>query len=423
MTRDDLRLVSGEGVAFSLMVGAGESYLAAFVLALGLGEVASGLISTVPLLAGGVIQLATPAGIRLVGSRRRWSVACAIAQALAFVPLGVGAWLGRIPAVAVFASAALYWAAGMAIGPAWNAWVELLVPRAVRRRYFARRTSAVQLGLLGSLLGAGFVLQRAEGLGAPLLGFVVLFAVAGAARLLSAGLLARTREPEQAPVEEGGLPALPLLRRFPTGAGGRLLVYMLALTGVVMISGPFFSAYYLAELGLSYPRYVVLIGTALAAKVVMLPLLDAPARKFGLVPLLRVAWIGIAAVPLLYLVSRNFWFMAGIQLLSGAAWAAHEYTTFLLLFETIHARRRVAILTAYNLGNAVVTIAGSLLGGTLFDSIEGGSTGYVTLFACSGAGRVACYFLLRLIPPVSAPVRRVAFRAVAVRPTMGAVLR
>jgi hypothetical protein len=53
------------------MVGFGETYPPAFVLAVGLGEIMAGLIASVPLLAGGLMQLASPAGVRILGSHKR----------------------------------------------------------------------------------------------------------------------------------------------------------------------------------------------------------------------------------------------------------------------------------------------------------------------------------------------------------------
>ena len=62
------------------MVGLGETYIPAFVLAAGLGEVAAGLIATLPPLAGAVFQLVTPLAVRHLHSYRRWVVACAALQ-------------------------------------------------------------------------------------------------------------------------------------------------------------------------------------------------------------------------------------------------------------------------------------------------------------------------------------------------------
>ena len=46
--RSDLLASVNDGAAYGGMVGVGETYLPAFVLAVGLGEVAAGLVTTVP---------------------------------------------------------------------------------------------------------------------------------------------------------------------------------------------------------------------------------------------------------------------------------------------------------------------------------------------------------------------------------------
>src|SRR6185312_4097447 len=85
--RKDLRAILADGATFSVMVGIGETYLPAFALAAGLGELAAGLVATVPLLAGGLLQLVSPLAIRRLGSHRRWVVFCTLCQALSFLPL------------------------------------------------------------------------------------------------------------------------------------------------------------------------------------------------------------------------------------------------------------------------------------------------------------------------------------------------
>ena len=93
-SRRDLDCIFREGVSWSVMVGIGETYLAAFALAIGAPEAGAGLVSSLPLLAGGVLQLLTPFGVRRLGSRRRWVVWCAGVQAGTFLPLILFAVLG-----------------------------------------------------------------------------------------------------------------------------------------------------------------------------------------------------------------------------------------------------------------------------------------------------------------------------------------
>lgn len=79
--RKDLKAIVGGDVTFSVMVGAGEAYIPAFVLAAGHREVMAGLVATLPMLVGAMCQLVTPAGVLRMRSNKRWVVACAILQA------------------------------------------------------------------------------------------------------------------------------------------------------------------------------------------------------------------------------------------------------------------------------------------------------------------------------------------------------
>ena len=107
-TRRDLRAITSDGIAQSVMVGLGETWLPAFALALGMGEMVSGLMATVPMLAGSVLQLISPSGVRWCGSLRRWVVLCAVVQAVSFVPLVIAASVGSISVVGLFVVETIY---------------------------------------------------------------------------------------------------------------------------------------------------------------------------------------------------------------------------------------------------------------------------------------------------------------------------
>ena len=118
------------------MVGIGETYLAAFAIAAGFSDFTVGLLVTVPVLGGSLLQLSTSRGVRWLGSYRRWVVAAASLQTMSMCLLMTMALLGRAPLGLVFAAATLYWAGGLAAGPAWNAWVEHLVPNTIRASFW-----------------------------------------------------------------------------------------------------------------------------------------------------------------------------------------------------------------------------------------------------------------------------------------------
>src|SRR5262249_54123491 len=70
--RKNLRNSMSDGAAFSVMVGTGETYFPAFVLAMGMGEIAAGLVASIPILVGAILQMVSPAAVVKLGSNRRW---------------------------------------------------------------------------------------------------------------------------------------------------------------------------------------------------------------------------------------------------------------------------------------------------------------------------------------------------------------
>jgi MFS family permease len=413
--RRDLRAILLDGASFSVMVGSGETYLAPFVLAVGLGEVQAGFIASLPPLAGAILQLASPAAVRRLGSHRRWVVLCALIQAASFLPLIAAALLGRIPAAAAFLIATIYWGAGMSTGPAWNTWVGTLVPRGIRAVYFARRTRVTQAGTVLGLVVGGSLLAAGKAGGWEMRAYAALFALAGACRFLSAAYLASQSEPVPMPSEFRHVPARELLANLRRSHEGKLLGYMLAVQMAVQISAPFFSPYWLKQLHLSYEQYMALVAVSFLSRIAVMPAFGALARRFSARNLLWCGGIAITPMASLWLVSDWFPYLVVVQILAGIAWGAWELATFLLVFETIREEERTSILTTFNLANALAMVAGSLVGGAILHHLGEEKIGYLTIFALSSSVRLLTLPLLRRVPNVRLLARPIATRTVALR--------
>ncbi len=385
--RRNLYTSTGDAVSFSLMVGLGETYIPAFVLALGYGDVAAGLVTTVPLAAGAVLQLISPAGVQRVGSHRRWVVLCAALQAACFLPLCLGAALGQMALAAIFTAATVYWGAGLATGGAWNTWIETIVPGRVRAHYFALRTRLAQLALLIGFVVGGVALHIAAQHGVALQAFAALFSVAALCRLVSALLLNVQSEPVALGDDHRHVGVVQWLRRARHGADGRLLTYLFAVQISAQMAGPYFTPYMLKTLKFSYADYVILIAVAFAAKAVTLPLFGRVAHDRGAFRLL--CWSGVAIVPMstLWTLSTDYRVLIFVQIAAGSSWAAFELASFLLFFEAIPRQERTSVLTTFNLGNSLATAIGSLIGGTILYLGDRSMTAYWTMFILSSIGR------------------------------------
>lgn len=396
--RKNLALSLADASSFSLMVGLGETYLPPYVLALGLGELAAGLIATLPMVAGALLQLVSPYAVRAFRSHRRWVVLCASLQAASFLPIISLAFIRSIPPQFVFLAAAAYWAGGLGTSPAWNTWICNLVPARLRSTFFARRFRFAQAAMfLGFVLG-GITLQLSKGSQFHLMAFGAIFLLAGTCRGCSAICLALHSEPI---VDENRFRHVSTREWFGQlrrGRGGRLLAYLMAVQASVWISGPYFGPFMLKQLQFSYLTFVLLMAGGYVAKIVSLPWLGRIARTHGAHWVLWIGGVGIVPVSGLWLLSNSIGYLLILQILGGVVWAAYELAMSLMFFEAIPQAERTSVLTKFNLANSVATVTGSLIGWSLLMALGVTKESYLVIFVVSSIARGLAVILLSRVP-------------------------
>ncbi|MGI9178599.1 MAG: MFS transporter [Pirellulales bacterium] len=401
--RRDLLVSTIDAMAFSVMVGCGETYLPAFALALGLGPVASGMVASLPILAGAVVQLAAPLAVARIGSNRRWVVACTAVQSLCFIPLVWWAIRGHATLWELLAAAAAYWSAGMASAPAWTAWMATLVPERMRTPYFAHRNRLAQFGVFFGFVVSALVLQWGEWRSALLPAFAIVFALAGLARVFSTISLWACREPQrvtspeivstEAPSPLGRLTtALHDLARSPSST---LVTFLCCFVFGAQFSAPYFTPFMLRELGFSYHAFMLVFATSFLSKALLLPTIGRFASQVGSLRLLWLAALAITPLALLWMPSGHVAYLVCVQVVAGACWAAYELAVTLLFFDAVGERERAGVVTVYNLGIAVATVAGAACGGLLLRSLGETREAYWAVFVASSVVRLAALPLLR----------------------------
>jgi MFS family permease len=404
--RRDLVIGTVDAIAYSVMVGCGEMYLGAFVLALGLGPVVAGLVVSVPLLVGAVVQLAAPLAVRLLGGRRRFVVVCTAIQAAGLVPLAWWAVVGHARPWQLIVAASVYWSAGMASAPAWTSWTATLVPARVRTCYFAQRNRLGQAAVLVAFVAGGLVLRAEAARSMALQGFAVLFLAAATARLVSSLCLWGCREPRRQWRErEPATATLTIRNRVVTGlrglaAGhaGRLVAFLCCFTFGLQFAGPYFTPYMLEALGFSYGQFLAVFGAAFLVKAIFLPAIGRLGSRLGPRRLLVVASFAVVPLSLLWLPSTDVRWLVVVQLIAGTCWAGYELAVTLLLFEMAGDRDRSGVVSLYTLGIAVATVAGAACGGLLLRSLGETREAYAAVFVASCLVRAAALPLLARVP-------------------------
>jgi MFS family permease len=392
----DLRSIAADGTCYQLMYGLAEAYLSAYILHLGMGGATSGLFSALPMLFGAALQLFAPRGIRCLGSHRSWVVLCALIQASSLLALLAAEALPDLAGPIVLAAATLYWAGALGAAPAWNTWVEQLVPTNIRAPFFARRARFMQAGTLVGFVSAGMILHWASLGEHTTAAFIGIFTAASCCRFLSAWFLASQSDPCRSLAREEHLRLPSVLARFRHDRAARLVTYLMVVQVAVYFSGPYFAPFILGNLRHSFYDYTCLIGVTLAAKMICAPLWGRVAARIGSRGLLWIGGIGIAPVAGLWLFSNEYGYLLLVQAISGAMWSAYELAMVLVFFDHVPRRERTSLLTVYNFGNAAAQVLGAALGGWLLASLGETTAAYHALFGVSSVGRFVALSLLWL---------------------------
>ena len=406
--RRNLRAMNADGFSFSVMVGIAESYLPAFVLARGLGDLTAAMVATVPVLLGSILQLFAPFLLQKLGSYRRFVVTTATIQACSMLMLMGMSFMQHLPAWLVFVPATLYWAAGLATGPAWNTWVEQLVPQRIRSGFFARRSRMCHIGVLLGLISGGLLLRWSVARELTVAVFAILFGVGAIGRFVSAAMLSRQTEvlhsvrtagahaddvkPDRVTAGQKLVAALNVVRR--PGTAGRLVLFLMAVQTAVHVSGPYFNPFMLKVLKMSWVDYMGLLSLGFIGKMMSLAWAGRFANRWGADRLLWVGSAGIVPISALWFFSQDVWYLAGVQILSGLVWGCYELAMLLQFFRQIPGEKRVAVLTMYNLGNSAAMVAGTFIGAWILNSLGRDHHAYVTVFVASGFFRFAALLAL-----------------------------
>ncbi len=415
-----------DGMAYSVQVGAGETYFSAFALFLKATAPQIALLSTLPpLLASGAQIFSAWLG-GYAGRRRLVLMGCAL-QALLWLPIIVlPALLGQYAIPALLVLLVLYHSANNLAAPQWTSIMRDLVSERRRGRYFAHRTRLMTLTTFTSLVACGLLLHELDTAGRTYLGFVAIFLIAFVARAISVYHLTFLHEqPPTTPVPDMHIEHW-WRSLLSTGAIG-FSVYVALMNAAVGISSPFFTVYMLRDLSLSYFEFTVLTGTSVLVQFLMLTTWGRIADVYGNRLILIVTSISLPIVPSLWLLSDDFWALMLFQALSGLSWSGFTLSAGNLLYELVPQTRRAAYVAFHNVGTAAGVFGGAMLGallevllpprGVLLGESATQST-LLYLFIISGGARAILAALLsRRVRDLRKPRRAMSAPALVLRVT------
>lgn len=389
-TKKHIRASFRDATYTSLNIGMAESYFAAFMLALGISEVISGLGTVIPQFIGVIFQLFSIRSFFTRYSLKRRLILFLSLQALSMIPLIVAGVFRFNSPYFVISVLGLYWASLLSLNPPWNRLMGHTVPVDFRMKFFSIRSQFSQFSVFLGLIGAGVALYFAKKENAELPVFVAIFSIGLLLKCLSIyEIKFNHNDYDLPPGSEQRLRLRDFLKRLRGTEQGKLITFLFLFYVTVHFSAPYFNPFMLKKLNFNYLEYMAIVSLSYFGRVFVFKILQRWARARHVDTILLLAVVGISTTPLLWAISQAYWWIATIEFLSGCYWAGFELSTILLYYQKIDDRERTSVITYITLLNTTGMFLGSLLGALFMKILPVDWNGYLTLFAASTFIRIS----------------------------------
>jgi hypothetical protein len=291
-----------------------------------------------------------------------------------------------------------------------------IVPQRRRGTFFAARTRLTMVASLLVFIGGGILLTMSARAEMAWLGFTLLFSIAALGRAMSARLLALMHDPDPRPHPERRKGFRQSMQQLYYSLHDKTFrdysFFVAGMQGVVAISAPFFALYMLRDLGFSYLEYSLNAIASIVTQFLTLSFWGRFTDRFGNRLVMRFCCLTIPVIPLLWLVSADFYYLLLVQMVSGLVWSGFTLSTANYLYDIRPGKSDFAVYAATQsaLGASMVFV-GALAGGYIaagssqlvlaWQWLSGIGSSLFIVFCVSSALRavIAFWFWARAVEP------------------------
>jgi hypothetical protein len=399
------------------MIGTAETFAFIFAVRAGVPASSLGWLATLPVFLGALFQWILPQWIPF--SRLKISILfCHFVQIAGLVVLAASVFWTQAVVPFLMLGLSLYWIGGMLSGPLWLDWMSPWLPYQRFTKFLSRRNTWVAVSTLAAyVLTAVLIHTRLD-----LEVFLIPFAIAVVARLVSVGLVLQQTPPQTK--SETHLAPPPQI-----GEASKPIWIMILVTALFKFStntaSPFFISYMLEELHFSLLGYVFITSIPFVARAVFITRWGEASRQLRPYVGLQLTMFGIAVNSLLWSLSPNYYYLMGVEFLSGLMWGGFDLCAVLIIQNLWPGSAR-ALVGLHLALMSFMSLLGSWVGGEMLKA----QMEFTTLFQWSSLFRVSCAllltFLLARIPETRASLRiygSYLSTLLTVRPSLGVIGR
>ena len=380
-----------DGAAASVSQGVGESFIAPYAIALQATNAEIAALTSIPNLIAPLSQLATPKLMEKI-PRKKILLMGILLQALMWVPIMLLSLIFlkdlKFAPLLLIIFFTIYTLCGSFIAPAWTSWMKDLTEKRERGAYFSFRNRIAGSVALLATLAAGFFLDFWKN-SSIFIGFGILFFIALISRLISRHFISKKYESKFKIRKGYYFTFFDFIKKAPQRNFGKFALYVALINLATNISGPFFAVYMLRDLHFNYLIFTIINLSSSLVTLLTLKAWGHLSDRFGNIKILTICGFLVPFVPILWLFSASPYWLIGIQIFGGLAWAGWNLAASNFVYDAV-TKERVALCAAYvNILSGLGIFIGATIGGLLATYIHLDMNVLLFIFIVSGIARFA----------------------------------
>lgn len=394
-----LQLVVVEGVLSMIALGLQQTFYVPFLHAMGADRLQVGIGAGLPALMTGLVQIWVPGLLKRGSGYKKLVLVSVFAHAVSFLPFSLIAFWHGYNAVWLSIAAGAVNAGVLGLGnAAWSDWMSYLVPRRRRGRYFAMRNRIWTFFQLVICLAAGRCLDTLAG--KTLILFALIWGGSFLVRFLGSCVMVLQYEPPTVrvrPQEQGTFGDF--LINIHRHAYGRFVLAFSLINLGAYFSAPFFTVYMLDDLNLTYLNYTILQSIPSVMIVLTMSFWGKLCDRIGYVMPMRLFCVIVLGLPLVWVMTSNFWLLVLTQMMAGISWGGMQMASFNYMLDAVGQQNRFRSISYMNVITGFCMFAGSSLGGLMEPILpQWTSSRLHSIFIVSVLLRIVPTILFQLIP-------------------------
>lgn len=358
----------------SIMMGFTVNYIIPFALVLGARNIQIGLLNALPQFFGSIIHLKTADIVEYTKSRLKIITIFVFLHSISYIAVltlllfpkeNCVLWFIFLTTISsIFSSI---------VGSVWLSLMSDTVDKNKYGEYFAWRGKILGfINLIASFI-AGFFLGIIKN---KFYGFVILFFLAGISRVISGYFISKMEDIHVKFIPEKQFTYWQFIKRIKESNFVKYVLFVSLFNFAVNISAPFFNVYMLKELKMSYYEYTITTLSSALSGLMFLPFWGRTTDSIGNVKVIKITGFLICFIPILWLFSKNIFYLVLINFFSGYIWAGFNLSIVNFIFDVASQEVRTRCVGYFNFTNGFFIFLGTLLSGWL-------ATHLPVIFKCS----------------------------------------